>query len=799
MDHEHNHKDVGKENDGKKDRHHKHNHENEHSNHKGVEHNRNNHEHHIKITLKLGNLDCQSCAVNIEKMVKKKVKDVHDISVNYYTGNAIVHLTSHDSLNEVIEVIENMGYEVVNKREVLNQHEHSMEHSNHEGHEHHDHGFGHVKKEVEHYSKMVKLAFLFFIPSAYLFLAKYFSLPTIENDFARFFLEFLLTTGMLYAGRRIMVSGYIGVKNLNPNMDSLVFIGVMAAYLYSTVLMFLNFYGYSLKEVYFDTATFILFFILLGKYLEAKAKNKTMDALNKLLALKPQKAIVVRDGKEVEINAKDIKEGDKVIIKPGDKVPVDGVILEGQAEFDESALTGESFPVFKRKEDRVLAGSICLNSRVVIKALTDGDKTIIEEMISTIKEVMEKKTALQNLADKISYYFVPSVIVIAILSFIMWFLVKDFAFALIAAISVLIIACPCGLGLAIPSVIVNSIALASKKGVLVKDIDALEKLHEVENFAFDKTGTLTKGELFVVKIIPQGNYSTDDVLFYASIAEQGSNHPIARAIIKHAKEKKIVIAKGENYEEIPGKGVTCMYEGKMLAVGNRIFVEEISGRKIEEEERVGKIMYIFYDKNMIGKIILDDEIKENAKEVLDYLRHHGKKTYLITGDHKDNALRIGKMLGFKEEEIKYSLLPKDKLKVIEELSSNGKVAYAGDGINDAMALAKSDIGIAMPVTEIAVSAGDLVLLNNKIDRIGYLYDLSKYHKRKVKQNLFWAFIYNVLAIPVAAGVLYPFTGLMLKPEIAAIAMSLSSVSVVSNALLMRVLFKSRFEKNVFKK
>ncbi len=593
----------------------------------------------------------------------------------------------------------------------------------------------------------------------------------------------------------------IALKNLrhfNFDMNSLVSIGTNAAFIYSLfVILFPNFFtGTSLEaEVYFDTAAVIITLIILGRYLEAKAKSRTSEAIKKLIGLQAKTATVIRNNKEIKIPIEEVKINDILLIKPGEKIPADGIVIFGYSSVDESMITGESIPVEKNIKDIVIGGTINKNGILKIKATKIGKDTMLSQIIKLVEEAQGSKAPIQRLADKIASIFVPVVVAISIITFLIWyFLGPDpaFNFALLNFIGVLIIACPCAMGLATPTAIMVGTGKGAENGILIKDAEALEIAHKVNIVIFDKTGTLTKGKPEVTDIISLNNFKEKDVLFYSSIAEKNSEHPLAESILNHAEKLKLKIPNSSKFENIPGHGIKASYKGKTILNGNRRLMKlnkinisryEKYLAKFEDEGKTA--ILIGLNKKIIGVIAIRDNIKENSKQVIQELYKLNKFPVMITGDNERTGNAIAKEIGIKK--VLANVLPNEKSNEVKRLQEKGAiVAFVGDGINDAPALAQADLGIAIGSgTDIALETGSIVLVKSDLNDVIKAIKLSKYTLRKIKQNLFWAFIYNVAGIPIAAGLLYPFSGFLLNPIIAAAAMAFSSVSVVSNSLLMR--------------
>lgn len=610
-------------------------------------------------------------------------------------------------------------------------------------------------------------------------------------------LFFLASLVQFIGGWRFYVGALDAVRARQANMDSLIALGTSAAWVYSTIYTFQGIIWPVIfprvvqgagPEVYFTESGLIIGFILLGKYFEHLVKGRASSAIRKLLDLQPKIALVVRQGKEISIPVEKIQVGDIFLAKPGEKIAVDGVILEGYSSVDESMITGESLPVGKSAGDRVIGATINKNGLLKIKASKVGADTTLAQIIKMVEQAAASRAPMQRLADTVSAYFVPAVIAISLLVFFGWFLIGNltFAMSLTILISVLIIACPCALGIATPSAVMIGAGLGARNGVLIKSGEYLEKAHKLTAIIFDKTGTLTKGEPVVTDVTEIRN-SKYEILKLAAIAERGSEHPLAKAIIEKAKEQGIKIEEGSDYQTFSGKGIKAIYQGKTILVGNREFIGV--GPELEPEiqslEEQGKtVVLVAVAGETIGLIAIADTLKEFSKEAVAILKKMGKEVWLITGDNERTGRAIGKQVGI--ENIMAQVLPQDKAKKVKELQEKGKiVAMVGDGINDAPALAQADVGIALGAgTDVAKETGGIVLLKNDLRDVITAIDLSRKTVNKMKQNLFWAFFYNIALIPVAAGVLYPFFGILLNPIFAAIAMATSSISVVGNALLL---------------
>jgi Cu+-exporting ATPase len=512
--------------------------------------------------------------------------------------------------------------------------------------------------------------------------------------------------------------------------------------------------------------------------LEKISQGKVGEAIKKLMKLEAKVARVERNGKEIEISPSEIKKGDIVIVRPGEKIPVDGIIIEGQSTIDESMITGESIPVFKKVGDEVFGATINKTGTFKFRATKVGKETTLAQIIKLVEEAQSSKAPIQRIADKVVFWFVPAVVVIALLAFIIWYFVEGapFLFALTALVSVLVIACPCALGIATPTAIMVGVSKGAENGILIKGGQYLEKARELNALVFDKTGTLTKGKPEVTDIIGEA------FQLGASLAKN-SNHPLSKAIVKAAKERKIKLLKVKDFKEIPGKGIKGKIEGKEILLGNRRLIKSNFGEELEKEGKT--VMLVSVNGKVIGAIAVADTLKEYSKEAIKELKEMGIEIWMITGDNRKTAQAIGKELGI--ENILAEVSPQDKEKEIKKLQKKGKVVGAvGDGINDAPMLAAADIGIAMGAgSDVAKETGGIILIKDDIRDVVKAIKLSRATFSKIKQNLFLAFFYNVLAIPIAAGLFYKWLGFLLRPEIAALAMILSDISVVGNSLLLR--------------
>ena len=620
-------------------------------------------------------------------------------------------------------------------------------------------------------------------------------------------IQFVLSIPVVfYATWMFFERAYRSIKTWNLNMFTLIGIGAGVAWLFSVIgMLFPDVFPSQFKtesgavHVYFEAATVILTLVLLGQLLEARAHSKTNSAVKELLKLAPNKAIKIVDGEEVEVSIDEIELNDILKVKPGDKIPVDGVITEGETTIDESMITGEPIPVNKSQEDKVSSGTINGNQSFLMKAEKVGSDTLLSQIIHMVNDASRSRAPIQNLADRVSGYFVPVVVIISVLTFIIWSIwgpEPAYVYALVNAIAVLIIACPCALGLATPMSVMVGVGKGAQNGVLIKNAEALEKMDKVNTLIVDKTGTITEGKPTVETVGAFNEaLSEKEVLQYIVSLNTNSEHPLAEATVKYGKEHNAEILKSEDFSAVTGKGVEATIKDKKVALGNPKMMEyakaDITSTMKDEAksyQKQGKtVSYLSIDETVVGYVVIGDKIKETSAKAIKALQDKGIDVIMLTGDNHDTAQAVASELNLAD--FKASMLPEDKLKEVEKLQENGKVvAMAGDGINDAPALAKSDVGIAMGTgTDVAIESAMITLVKGDLNGIVKARNLSDSVMRNIKQNLFFALIYNTLGVPIAAGVLFPFFGILLSPMIAALAMSFSSVSVIANALRLRTI------------
>ncbi len=725
-----------------------------------------------KIRLNIGGMHCASCAVRIEDALKK-IPGVKQAGVNYASEKVSIEYDSKKvTINDIEMVVKKQGYYMGENNSISEDHSH----------------FGKIKKT--NFFASLALG----IPLLYLSMGMIFSLPSPALDSPlNFGFQILLCSLILLFNLSLYKSGISNLISLSPNMDSLVAVGTLTAYLYSLlgVAAFL-FIKVPLPELYFESAAFILIFVSLGKYLEEVTKGKTSQAIKSLINLQPKKATLIKNGKQVLVSVNKLKKGDIVLVKPGEKIPIDGIIIEGYSSVDEKMITGESIPVEKNESDKVIGATINQTGSLTIEVAKVGEETMLAQIIKVVEEAMNSKAPIQQLADKVSFYFVPAVMVVAITSLLFWLTIGySFSFAIITFVSVLIIACPCALGLATPTAVMMGSGIAANKGILIKSSRALELAEKINMVVFDKTGTLTEGRPEVQGVVEVG-MKKKDILQLSLSLEEKSEHPLAKAVVEKAKEQGIRSLMVKNFLAIPGKGVSGEIEGRKVLVGTRgllketgINIKEIDKQAKELEKQGQTVVILSVDGGIAGIISIADQLKSSSRKAVEKLEKMGLNTALITGDNKTVGEVIAKKVGI--DYVLAEVLPKQKASEIKKLQSEGKnVAMVGDGINDAPALAQADLGIALGSgTDIAIETGEIVLIKDDLLDVAEAIKISRYTLRKIKQNLFWAFIYNLIGIPIAAGILFPITGWLLNPAIAAAAMAFSSVSVVTNSLLMR--------------
>ncbi|GMR04930.1 MAG: heavy metal translocating P-type ATPase [Thermodesulfobacteriota bacterium] len=739
-----------------------------------------------KVVLPVQGMSCASCVDKIEKALNG-LDGVVRATVNFATEKATVdYLPATVSVAEMVKAVKGAGYDVI---EVAEE-EDLLEKE------------GKAKKAA--YLRLRRKFIVGLILTAPVFLFAYpgvFGLTSVIDLDRRtyFLLQFVLATPVqLWCGKQFYTGAWAAARHKTTDMNTLIAVGTSAAYLYSITATFFprvfTSSGFA-PEVYFDTAAAIIVLILLGRLLEARAKGQTGEAIKKLMGMQAKTARVIRDGVEMDVPMKDVVEGDVVVVRPGEKIPVDGVVVDGYSSVDESMISGESMPVEKNKGDDVIGATINKTGSFKFRATKVGKETALAQIIKMVEDAQGSKPPIARLADLISSYFVPVVIGIAVLTFIVWYFfgpAPAFTYALLNFVAVLIIACPCALGLATPTSIMVGTGKGAENGILIRGGESLETAHKLNVIVLDKTGTITKGEPSLTDVVAEDGFGEDEILLYAGSAEKGSEHPLGEAIVNGAVERGIELTGPENFDAVPGMGIQARIKGRDVLLGNIKLMKEKgikSGRleevsiKLSDEGKTP--MFVALDGKAAGIVAVADTLKENSAEAISAFKSMGLEVAMITGDNRRTAAAIAKAIGI--ERVLSEVLPEDKAREIKKLQSEGKkVAMVGDGINDAPALVQADVGIAIGTgADVAMEASDITLIGGDLRAIVTAIALSRATIRNIKQNLFWAFFYNTALIPLAAGVLYPFFGILLNPIFAAAAMGLSSVTVVSNSLRLR--------------
>lgn len=755
----------------------------------------------MKQKFQVTGMTCSACSATVERNVKK-LEGVKEVTVNLLSNSMVVSYDEDKVNNQtIIDTVVKAGYQA------------ALEQKNNQKKASATPNISPVEQDIKNMKFRLILSFVFLIPLMYISMGHMFGAPLPnfltgnENALSFALTQFLLTLPVVYVNRKYFQAGFKNLVKLHPNMDSLIAIGSSAALIYGVFAIYQIGIGLGYQDMetvhhytmdlYFESSAMILALITLGKFLETKSKGKTSEAITKLLHLAPKTATVIRNGEEQEIPVEEVVVGDRIVIKPGQSIPVDGVIIGGSSSVDQSALTGESIPVEKNVGDKVIAASVNKMGSFHMEAQKVGDDTTLAQIIQLVEDANASKAPIAKLADKISGIFVPVVITIAVIATIVWLILGyPFEFALSIGIAVLVISCPCALGLATPVAIMVGTGKGAEYGILIKSAEALEVAHSVKTVVLDKTGTITEGKPKVTDVVPSEYISEQELLSVAASMEKPSEHPLADAIVAYAQEKKVGFLPTELFKAVSGQGITASMNGTEYYAGNISFIsqyvdvgsfEELSNTFADQ----GKTPLYFADSNhILGVIAVADVVKPTSAEAISQLRDMHIDVVMLTGDHKKTAQAIQKQLGI--DRVVAEVLPQDKEREIRALQEGGhKVAMVGDGINDAPALARADVGIAIGAgTDIAIESADIVLMKNSLLDVVTAIRLSKATIRNIKENLFWAFFYNSIGIPLAAGVFFSLLGWKLNPMFGAAAMSLSSVCVVLNALRLKF-FKPR--------
>jgi len=742
-----------------------------------------------KDTISIGDMTCASCVGRVEKALAE-LPGVVEAPVNFAAETAtVMYFPGVVGPDDLRRAVEGAGYSV---RETASGD------SAHAGVEASDREAEARRREMGRLRLRFVMALLV---GSVLMLLSFFP-PSFLSARQLWYVMFVLATPIqLWAGWPFYRAAWAAAKHRATDMNSLVAVGTSAAYLYSAAVTFFpGFFERSLgsgfqAEVYYETAVIIVGLILMGRFLEARAKGQTSEAIRKLMSLRASTARVVRDGEELDIPIDDVVVGDVVLVRPGEKVPVDGSILTGRSAVDESMLTGESIPVEKGPGDEVIGATLNKTGSFRFQATRVGRETALAQIVRLVEEAQGSKAPIQGLADRVAGIFVPAVFGAAVVTFSVWFLFgpqPNFTLAMLAFVAVLIIACPCALGLATPTAIMVGTGKGAEYGILISSGSALERAHKLDTVVLDKTGTLTRGKPMVTDILPMDGCEEEELLMLAASAERGSEHPLGEAIVEEARDTGLDLSEPHDFQAIPGYGIEATIGGASLLVGSlRLMQERVSnldGVEAQAERLAGEgktPMFLARDGVMVGVIAVADTLKDGSKETVDRLHGLGLEVIMITGDNSRTAKAIADQVGI--DRVLADVLPQDKAEEIKKLQGEGKlVAMVGDGINDAPALAQADIGIAIGTgADVAMEAADVTLIRGDLQPLVTAISLSRATMRTIKQNLFWAFAYNTALIPVAAGILYPFFGILLNPMFAAAAMAMSSVSVVSNSLRLR--------------
>lgn len=728
-----------------------------------------------KVLLKIGGMTCSACSSGLEKYLNKQ-DGVERANVNLVMNNASIEYDDKKlSLKDIEKFVDKAGFESLGIDNLKNEER---------------------KKSGEKINLI--LTSIFSIMILYVSMAHMIGLPDIpflsmmEHPLNYAVSLLVLTTVVLGLGYNILKNGIKNLIHGTPNMDTLVTIGVFASFIYSvyeTVQIFLGDTSF-VHSLYYESAAIVIFFIRIGKYVEGINTDKTKEAIQELMTITPNSAVVKRDGKEITVTLDEIEKGDIVICKPGEKVAVDGTVVDGISHINESFITGESMPVKVEAGSKVIAGSINYEGAIKYKAEKIGRESTVSEIVRMVVEATNTKAPISKLADKVSSVFVPIVIAIAIITFFVWLIIgKSFAVALNYFVTVLVVACPCSLGLATPLAIVIASGVCSKKGILIKNSESLENAHKVKTIIFDKTGTLTKGTLSFSKMYNYSELSDDDILKIIAGVEKKSEHPIAKAIVEEAEKRNIDFDEVKEFKAISGQGVFAVVENYDVLIGNKRLMDanNITADESDFEELVNdgnSILYVSLNNKIVALVGVKDVVKDNVSDVISSLKKKNINVVMLTGDNEATAKKIAEVVGI--ETIVANVMPSQKAEYVEKLKKDGLVMMCGDGINDSVSLVKADIGVSVSSgTDIAMDSAQVVIMNDNLDRINDLIRISSKTIRNISGNLFWAFFYNICMIPIAMGV-FVGLGVSMNPMLAALAMVFSSLFVVLNALRLRV-------------
>lgn len=739
-----------------------------------------------KKTFAINGMTCASCAQSVEKATGK-VEGVYESNVNLATEKMSVEYDdSIVSVSDIIDAVSNVGYkarEDIDSGKTVDENQQKQD-----------------EKRKKIWNRFL-ISAAFSIPLLYLAMGHMMGAPIpgflnpMNNPLTFAFAQLLLTIPVAVINRNIYKNGFRTLFRGHPNMDSLIAVGTGAAIVYGLFALGMIMAGNTgyVHDLYFEAAAMILTLIVLGKYLEELTKGRTSEAIKKLMGLAPKTAIIIRAGNEVEVSIDEVIEGDMIVVKPGEKMPVDGVVAKGSTAVDEAMLTGESMPVEKNVGDQIIGASINKNGTIQYEATKVGKDTALSQIIKLVEDAQGSKAPIAKMADVVSGYFVPIVIGIAILSGLVWLISgQSVLFALTIFITVLVIACPCALGLATPTSIMIGTGKGAENGVLIKSGGALETTHKLDTIVFDKTGTITEGKPMVTDIVSTNGISENELLTLSASAEKGSEHPLGEAIVRDAEEKGINFLSTSNFSAIPGHGIEVTINDYNMLLGNKklmdtrqITLDDLTAKSDALASEGKTPMYIAINDKIAGIIAVADTVKENSLKAIEKLHEMGIEVAMITGDNKRTAEAIAKQVGI--DRVMSEVLPEDKANEVEKLQNeNRKVAMVGDGINDAPALAQADVGIAIGSgTDVAMESADIVLMRSDLMDVPTAVQLSKSTIRNIRQNLFWAFAYNTAGIPIAMGILFLFGGPLLSPMFAAAAMSFSSISVLLNALRLK--------------